>query len=124
MRLIAGLLVFLMLTPLALQFSVLTWYQVNRGYISEVLCINRDLPEMQCDGKCVLAQKLKQAEREKQNELPALPEVEISLSVFIVDKVSEILRSGLLTGQLAWGETEDHYAFDLIKGLFHPPPAI
>ena len=33
-------------------------YVANYDYIVEVLCVNRDRPELNCDGKCYLAQQL------------------------------------------------------------------
>ena len=43
-------------------------FNLNRNYIAEKLCENRDKPQMQCKGKCYLAKKLKQAEEEKKQE--------------------------------------------------------
>lgn len=40
-------------------------YIMNYDYIVNVLCENKDKPELQCDGKCYLAQML--AEESKQN---------------------------------------------------------
>jgi hypothetical protein len=34
-------------------------YLLNRDYIAKVLCVNRDKPEMKCNGKCHLAKQLK-----------------------------------------------------------------
>ena len=33
-------------------------YLVNYDYISRVLCINKDKPQLQCDGKCYLMKQL------------------------------------------------------------------
>ena len=41
-------------------------YIMNYDYIVNVLCENKDKPELQCDGKCYLAQML--AEESRQNE--------------------------------------------------------
>jgi len=110
------------MTPLALQLSVMTWYQVNQGYISEVLCENRDLPEMHCDGKCVLAQKLKQAnQQEKQKGNPSIPEIELVISPFIFSHSSEGAMEGREGDSPEWQCPEDHYSLTLISGLFHPP---
>ncbi|RZK14866.1 MAG: hypothetical protein EOO86_17825 [Pedobacter sp.] len=44
-------------------------FEVNQKYISEKLCENKDKPWMNCNGKCFLAKKLKQAEeKEKKQE--------------------------------------------------------
>lgn len=41
-------------------------YIVNYEYISKVLCVNKDKPKMQCNGKCHLMQELaKSSENEK-----------------------------------------------------------
>jgi hypothetical protein len=44
-------------------------YLLNYTYISKVLCINRDKPQMHCNGKCHLAKELKaQEERDGANQ--------------------------------------------------------
>lgn len=43
-------------------------YALNRDYIEQVLCINKDEPEMQCHGKCYLEQQLQKAAEEQQPE--------------------------------------------------------
>lgn len=34
-------------------------YLLNKDYIAKVLCVNRDKPEMKCNGKCHFAKQLK-----------------------------------------------------------------
>ncbi|MDR7131440.1 hypothetical protein J2X69_003804 [Algoriphagus sp. 4150] len=41
-------------------------YELNKAYIIENFCINKDKPAMNCDGKCFLAERMK-AEKEKQD---------------------------------------------------------
>lgn len=41
---------------------VLADYLLNKDYIAKVLCINRNKPEMHCNGKCHLAKELKKQE--------------------------------------------------------------
>ena len=40
-------------------------YVVNYDYIANVLCENKDKPQLQCNGKCYLAKQLKKAQREQ-----------------------------------------------------------
>jgi len=42
---------------------ILIDYQLNKEYIMEVLCINRDKPEMHCEGQCHLTKQLKKSEK-------------------------------------------------------------
>ena len=39
-------------------------YAINYDYISKVLCINKDKPELNCNGKCQLMKELKQQEED------------------------------------------------------------
>lgn len=47
-------------------------YVVNQDYIAAYFCINKDKPKLHCNGKCYLAQKLQEAQHEKQQNLPAI----------------------------------------------------
>lgn len=44
--------------------GVLAWFSLNRDYIANVLCENRERPELHCVGQCVLMKKLKKLEEE------------------------------------------------------------
>jgi hypothetical protein len=41
-------------------------YEINKAYIIENFCVNKDKPMMNCDGKCFLADKIK-AQKEKED---------------------------------------------------------
>lgn len=43
-------------------------FKINQDYIARVLCINRDKPELNCNGNCVLMQKLKTAQETEQSQ--------------------------------------------------------
>lgn len=43
-------------------------YQWNKDYIARVLCVNRDKPEMKCEGKCYLCKKLKADAKKDQDD--------------------------------------------------------
>ncbi len=45
-------------------------YRLNKTYIAENLCINKDKPEMHCHGKCYLKKQIKKA-AEQETKLPA-----------------------------------------------------
>ena len=45
--------------PTFSQWGTIAYYQVNKEYITRVLCENRDKPQLNCNGKCYLAKKLK-----------------------------------------------------------------
>jgi len=53
-------------------------YYINYTYIVKNLCINKDKPEMHCNGKCYLKQMIKKEAREENTPNSKLPKVEIS----------------------------------------------
>lgn len=53
--------------PTFSQWGMIAYYQINKAYITRVLCENRDKPQLHCNGKCYLAKKLKE-QQEKQDK--------------------------------------------------------
>jgi len=41
-------------------------YQLNKNYIAKNLCVNRNKPQMHCNGKCHLAKELKKANQQEE----------------------------------------------------------
>lgn len=65
-----GLLVIVLMASVKPVVPVMAFY-LNQEYISSVLCINKDRPELHCDGKCFLSEKLRaQADEEQEKGLP------------------------------------------------------
>jgi len=50
------------------QLVVFAGFEMNQGYIVKELCINRDQPQLHCNGKCYLMKKLKQAQEKEQKQ--------------------------------------------------------
>lgn len=54
------------------NYSIITFnFQLNRAYITEVFCINKDKPELACGGQCHFMQQmsdLKKAEDERSGD--------------------------------------------------------
>ena len=65
---LAHILIFFTLTANFSQVFVRAGFELNENYIVSKLCINRDKPQMHCNGKCYLMRKLKQAEQKEKNK--------------------------------------------------------
>lgn len=50
------------------KWFMLMEYQLNKDYIAANLCENRAKPELKCHGKCQLMKKMKQEEKEDQDQ--------------------------------------------------------
>jgi hypothetical protein len=61
----------LIITMLSQTLSIgitLVAFQANRQYYADVLCINKNRPELACQGKCVLMQKIQNQFDFEQNQ--------------------------------------------------------
>lgn len=89
--------------PTFSQWGTIAYYQINKEYITRVLCENRDKPQLHCDGHCYLAKKLK-AQEEKQDQqtservqnIPVLQLFTLPLTYFEF-YTAPFLESGSLT---------------------------
>ena len=115
------ILVVLMLTNFSRLF-IYASFELNQEYIASTLCVNRDKPEINCNGKCYLSKKIKQAEeKEKKQELDGLKK-----SV----QESSLVKS-LLSDPVISFEVQKNYfpipVDDLLTGnseILHPPPSL
>lgn len=62
------LLVFTMQTFYASGFTL--WFYANRKAIANEHCINKNRPELKCDGKCFLSMKMKEAGHHQDENAP------------------------------------------------------
>jgi hypothetical protein len=102
---------------------ILIDYQANKEYIMEFLCINRDKPELGCEGKCHLSKQLKaQDEADKQtNKQNQKSEVQVQLfcqSLFSLQVCWLASVEKSLLSYTAGHPTQAAY------GIFHPPKSI
>ena len=58
-------------------------YSINKNYISEFLCVNKDKPELGCHGKCHLNKQLEKVNTENNGDFPIpSPNEEVSSILF------------------------------------------
>lgn len=95
-------------------------YLLNQDYIAEFLCINKDKPQLQCNGKCHLAKQI-----EKQQEQEPFSALSISLEnypigfveIFKIDALSHLDQSKKPTKT----PYKKLYFFDYNYSAFQPP---
>ena len=67
-------------------------YMINFSYYKEVLCANKNNPNMDCNGKCALKKQLKAASKEKDASKEALDFAQqLQLSAFVSPPISMFL---------------------------------
>nr|WP_314898124.1 hypothetical protein [uncultured Flavobacterium sp.] len=101
-------------------------YVVNYEYISKVLCINKDKPKMQCNGKCHLMKELAKA---SDADKPVSSDKKVTAQVLEVLFFEEI-QSFKIT-PVCFGTKEkinpvysNLYSHLNLFSIFHPPISI
>lgn len=97
-------------------------YTVRKDYISKVLCINKDKPDLKCNGKCFLAQKIKQVQEEEETSKNVSQKLEIS---FFFNRCPQFEFNNSLDYCLKTAiiYVISIYSEEYIHGIFHPPRA-
>jgi hypothetical protein len=94
-------------------------YVLNQDYIAEFLCVNKDKPELQCNGKCHLVKEI-----EKQQESNPLSSLSISLENYPIGFVT-ILNTPLNNSFTLKKEHaffyKNFYNLNVKSSAFHPP---
>ena len=117
MLLILSLLVFI--KPVVPVFE----YVINYEYIAKVLCINKDKPEMQCNGKCHLMQELAKTSEKELPLTPTKKHVVTETEVLFYQELESFAFDGLFN-ESRLDITSNYFNFyQLLKssGTFHPP---
>lgn len=95
-------------------------YYINQDYFAKVLCVNKDKPQLHCNGQCHLNAEL---EKDKKDQTPFSPVKVINKIQLFSENTEELcfISSSLLT------EPITYYNSPLLDKhtpvVFHPPTA-
>lgn len=123
-RLIAILLTILFISIGCRDFFTILYFYGNQDYIAEHLCVNKDVPETTCAGKCFL---IGQLEESADLEDPSVP-LNRFFDHFELKIIPEFVHHHLLLDEKV--EFSSNYCYknvmypsDYTNRLFHPPDA-
>lgn len=115
-------LILAILLPHLAKVGIWIEYKFNQDFISEVLCINKDRPMLNCDGKCYLSQKLKEAEATEQQSAPPTSQEKHDQVPSLAPATRPSPEYGASDQNSSYSPYRDSlYAFSLISDIFHPP---
>ncbi len=95
-------------------------YQANKEYIMEFLCINRDKPELECEGKCHLAKNLKKQEDAEKNSKEQQVSLEVQINLFCQWWLSYQFV-GFKSESALYSNYEASHTTQAFFAIFHPP---
>jgi hypothetical protein len=101
------------------QGMTLVNFYFHRSYIAKNQCENRFRPMLHCNGKCVLAKKMKEQERKEQQQ----PELKLSTKYQVISSRS------FFAAQLTYADAppavyrvfNECSTIDRTSAIFHPP---
>lgn len=98
-------------------------YELRKDFIIKNYCINKNKPELHCDGKCYLAKKIQKAN--EQDEQQATQQfINKFFSIESVNNASNYIEYQFTVIEIAdfYIETKQSlHAFSFISRLFQPP---
>ena len=113
---------FAIILPASYKFGVLLDYTIRyQKYVKE-LCINKDVPEKKCNGKCQLAITIDSSESPNEPNAPNWSQVEIGPLFYPVEKIDNSVTLSELQEVPNW-QYSNQYAFQIIDKIYHPPKA-
>lgn len=107
-----------------MKLGIMTYFQLNRVYITEMFCENKDRPQLNCDGQCFLAKKLQAAEEktsEKESTRTVNQQLEIPLFIISTPAFVSFIDEKPI---MEIPTLIEHYSFLSSSTLFHPPKFI
>lgn len=98
-------------------------YKVNIQEVIENYCVNRDKPEMHCDGKCHLSKVQTQNEDSKDN-LPSHKTKNTEVTVVFIEKEAMRFAFADVFIQTTYAKESQNLPHDFfVNCIFHPPEA-
>lgn len=101
-------------------------YEIRKDYIAKTLCVNKNKPILLCNGKCYLAKKLAQAEKQEQRQ------AEQDYMASLIYQVMDVKSDYSFTAQLVPSDLCKTQVFDykstflgrlFAASIFRPPLA-
>lgn len=121
-----GLLIIPILFQTLNKFSLLLYYEVNKTFITERFCINKDKPMKMCSGKCYLFSELQQQQEEDQGEkIPLKLLQENQISCFVVECPEwNFSAQSIDKKPLLFFDDSAFLAQSFFIEIFHPPRVV
>ena len=92
-------------------------FELNKEYIRDVLCVNRDKPITICGGSCYLKNRL---DEEQSKTTSSSSSTKRMAMAFYFEEISKVFIP-LSWNVLIYADLQAKYSSPFIKGIFHPP---
>ena len=118
---IALILAWLLSIQIAFQAGMVINYMINQEAITDLFCVNKDKPQLQCNGQCHLMKELKKAETPVDNPSEDSKFASFKLSEFVVDQFPTIEFHTFTPILEHQSKLISSQPIQVSSGIFHPP---
>ena len=111
-----------MMLPSLLKIGVLIDYKIHYDFIVKILCINKDEPIAECNGKCYLSTQLKNVDKQEDNpaSIPKIINLEI-LYCYFNNSIDFLKQPNAYSSNCVVPYDNEFYNSSFIPDIFHPP---
>ena len=119
-RLTAIAFIFLLSAQCIFKLTIITYFQANRDYVAEVLCVNKEKSMTMCMGQCFLDRNLSIAGDETPEQGPTASKLSVEAPVFVATDFHVDLNRNPLDIENSCAP-QPLYSFYSQRPFFHPP---
>ncbi len=96
-------------------------FKVNQSQIAKTLCVQKEIKNNTCKGKCQLKKRLANAEKETEKQLPSNQKQKLESVCFISTKHLYLNYSFGINSVKKYSYIPDFYKASFSLNIFHPP---
>lgn len=114
-----------MTLPALTKVGIMINFEINRDFIAEVLCINKEQPITMCEGQCYLADQLQKSEEQNDKRAPGPGSEKLEVVYYYLTGSLKInKRSFASSNKTELGDVNNSYSSTFIADIFRPPQFI
>jgi hypothetical protein len=96
-------------------------FKINQSQIAKTLCVQKEIKNNTCKGKCQLKKRLANAEKETEKQLPSNQKQKLESVCFISTKHIYLNYSFGINSVKKYSYIPDFYKASFSLNIFHPP---
>jgi hypothetical protein len=96
-------------------------FNINQSQIAKTLCVQKEIKNNTCKGKCQLKKRLANAEKETEKQLPSNQKQKLESVCFISTKHLYLNYSFGINSVKKYSNIPDFYKASFSLNIFHPP---
>lgn len=114
-------LIFSILSAYASDFSIYLGFKLNQTYLASSFCVQREIPDSDCEGTCYLSAQLEQASSTSTESPPLaiLLEQTVTITAIFIRPSSIAIPYAQRAAFCVWQDPKP--AIIPIESVFHPP---